>query len=404
MIGHLLAFLAIAVADRFRIVGPGLRASSPLAVCAALAYTLSVARTSPDEPRHVALALVAAVLALVTGSVVQELTSYRGQSRRAHLTSLVGRVVAVTVSSCLYGWLATGDGPLAARLVSEPRLNALVMLGVLTVGLVLDLVVTSLPLARRGFAAWRRRIADETRSSLGMTLGVMFMATVIAMAAPDLQAASVLVFTVPMIFIWVAWTRYLGVRQTYREGIAALSQVTEISGHTRPGHARLVADLSVRMGRDQHLSARELVDLEYAGLLHDIGQVALPEPIPQGSTTLAAPVDQRRIQHDTVHIVRETGVLDSVADILAHQVTPFRNMRELGEEIPLASRILKAANAAADLLPEAPTRGDVEAAIERLHLGLGYEYDPMVVASLERVIDGAVLAAPLESAGGRRRR
>ena len=92
-----------------------------------------------------------------------------------------------------------------------------------------------------------------------------------------------------------------------------------------------------------------MLDLEYAALLHDIGQVALVEPIPGGATVLAAPADQRRIEADTVAIVRETGVLEGVAAILEHQTTPYRQVRELGEEIPLTSRIIKVVNAFEDL-------------------------------------------------------
>jgi response regulator RpfG family c-di-GMP phosphodiesterase len=134
------------------------------------------------------------------------------------------------------------------------------------------------------------------------------------------------------------------------------------------------------------MSERELLDLEYAALLHDIGQIALVEPIPGGATVLAAPADQRRIARDTVDIVRETGVLDDVAEILEHQTTPFRQMRELGEEIPLASRILKLVNAYEDLTGGRTLASARETAIERIHLGLGYEYDPKVVDVLVQVV------------------
>ncbi len=138
----------------------------------------------------------------------------------------------------------------------------------------------------------------------------------------------------------------------------------------------------VRVGRELGLSERELLDLEYAALLHDIGQVALVEPIPGGATVLAAPADQRRIEADTVAIVRETGVLDGAARILEHQTTPYRQVRELGEEIPLTSRIIKVVNAYEDLTAGARSARAREAAVERIYLGLGYEYDPRVVDAL----------------------
>jgi response regulator RpfG family c-di-GMP phosphodiesterase len=132
------------------------------------------------------------------------------------------------------------------------------------------------------------------------------------------------------------------------------------------------------------MGQRELTDLEYAALLHDLGQVALRAPIPQGATVMAAPADQQRIAHDGAEIVRTTGVLDSVATILEAQTTPYRQVREFGQDLPMSSRIIKVANAYDDLC--APNGND-DRAMERIHLGLGYEYDPRVVDSLTRVLE-----------------
>jgi HD-GYP domain len=101
---------------------------------------------------------------------------------------------------------------------------------------------------------------------------------------------------------------------------------------------------------------------------------------------LAAPADQRRIAHDGAEIVRQTGVLDNVAVILEAQITPYRQMRELGEDLPLSSRIIKVCNAYDDLTGEGADLARRHAAIERIHLGLGYEYDPRVVDALVRVL------------------
>mgnify|MGYP003453253490 CR=1 FL=1 len=40
---------------------------------------------------------------------------------------------------------------------------------------------------------------------------------------------------------------------------------------------------------------RDLDDLEYAALMHDIGQLSLSDPIPGGATTMVSPLDQRQI-------------------------------------------------------------------------------------------------------------
>ena len=193
----------------------------------------------------------------------------------------------------------------------------------------------------------------------------------------------------PLVLTLFAFRRYVSIRATYLQSIRTLSRLTDAAGYTPAGHSERVADLALRVGRELALPEREMLDLEYAALLHDIGQVALVEPIPGGATVLAAPADQRRIEADTVAIVRETGVLESVARILEHQTTPYRQVRELGEEIPLTSRIIKVVNAYEDLNRGARGRRSRDAALERIYLGLGYEYDPRVVDALLRVLEVA---------------
>jgi response regulator RpfG family c-di-GMP phosphodiesterase len=136
------------------------------------------------------------------------------------------------------------------------------------------------------------------------------------------------------------------------------------------------------------MSDAELRDLEYAALMHDIGQLSLPEPIPGGATVVAAPADQRRIAGLGADVIRQTGVLDEVAHIVDKQAEPYRRAHErMREDIPLASRIIKAVNAYDDLVGDSFETGRRLEAIERLRLGMAYEYDPMVVDSLAKSVE-----------------
>jgi response regulator RpfG family c-di-GMP phosphodiesterase len=74
-------------------------------------------------------------------------------------------------------------------------------------------------------------------------------------------------------------------------------------------------------------------------------------------------------------------VLDRVAEIVRRQCDTC------AETPPLASRIIKAANAYDDLVGGSSDRDRAGAALERLRLGSGGEYDPTVVEAMARVID-----------------
>ena len=136
------------------------------------------------------------------------------------------------------------------------------------------------------------------------------------------------------------------------------------------------------------LSPRQLSVLEDAALLHDIGQVSLDRPIPDGATTEAAPLDQRAIAEAGAGIVRRTGRMESVATLLDAQATPYHMEVIEGAQIPLGSRIIKVCNAYVDHLAGEPGRHSL--AVERLYLGLGYEYDPRVIDALMAELGGEV--------------
>ena len=161
-----------------------------------------------------------------------------------------------------------------------------------------------------------------------------------------------------------------------------------MGGYTETGHSRRVSRLAVTVGREMGVSERDLTDLEYAALMHDIGQLSLPEPIPGGATTLVAPVDQRRIAELGAAVIRQTGVLDNAANIVERQSDPYRPHRgSLDPDLPLESRIIKAVNAYDDLVGASLESDRKLQAIGRLELGVDREFDPAVVDALARIIE-----------------
>lgn len=213
-------------------------------------------------------------------------------------------------------------------------------------------------------------------------------------------------FAVPLLLTQFAFRRFAAVRTTYRQTIRALAQVTEVSGYVARGHGRRVTALAVEMARELGLPESQLVDLEYAALLHDIGQLSLTEPIPAGSTLVVPPAERQRVAALGADVIKTTGVLDWVAAIVARQADPYRRHREPPDPtLPIESRIIKAASAFDDVVTGlSRNRGagadgttaadDIKAidpelaadAMERLRLGMAYEYDPRVVDALHAVL------------------
>ena len=72
------------------------------------------------------------------------------------------------------------------------------------------------------------------------------------------------------------------------------------------------------------------------------------------------------------------------------QSEPYRRAHETHRsEVPLASRIIKAVNAYDDLVGDSVLLSSQLEALERLRLGMAYEYDPTVVESLSKTVERA---------------
>ena len=158
-----------------------------------------------------------------------------------------------------------------------------------------------------------------------------------------------------------------------------------VGGYVEAGHSRRVSRLAQGIGRELGMSESTLLELEYAALMHDIGQLSLRDPIPSGATVLASPREQRSIAELGAAIIRETGVLDGVAELVRRQCEPYLGDGDAGPP-PLGSRIIKVANAFDDLVGGSTDQERVDAVLQRLRMDTGHEYDPVVVEALATVL------------------
>jgi hypothetical protein len=277
--------------------------------------------------------------------------------------------------------------PYADELRGHESLTVLAMLGAVILAGSMDAVLSSVVRAGGDPVRLRTALRDEVRASGGIGAAIGATGVLIALAARPLGLWALPVFTIPLLVTQFSIRRFATIRATSLQTIRALSRVTEVGGYVEPGHSRRVSTLSVALGHEVGLSEAELLDLEYAALMHDIGQLSFTDPIPGGATLVVAPIERRRIAELGADIIRTTGTLERVADIVERQADPYRHAGEGADaDLPVASRIIKVANAFDDLVGDRTDRATSEAALERLRLGTAVEYDPRVVEALDRVL------------------
>ncbi|GAA3476569.1 HD-GYP domain-containing protein [Streptomyces yanii] len=381
--GHALAFGVLITVGELARWGalPGEREPAPLGAAGALAYAL-LGRSGGQPTTHGVLQVIAVLVAAQLVAAVPHVA--RGSGPTAD--QLARRIVTVSFAAVCFQPLYNsgrtadwfGDGPFFA-------LFLLVLLGLTAL---CDAVLGAL-LLRSGALPHGVRsrgdtsipygplLRDELRALLGIGSAVCATGAVMALGVAVAGLWALPVLCVPLLLAQVSFRRFVAVRTTYRQTIASLARSTEIAGYTPHGHARRVAVLCTAVGRELGLSGAELTVLEYAALMHDIGQLSLVDPVPDGATAPLPAAEQRRIALLGGAVVRQTGVDSEIAVVVERQADPYR-------EQPLPARIVRAVNAYDDLCGEGLS--SPLGALERLRLGTAHDYQPEVVESLAKVL------------------
>jgi hypothetical protein len=370
-----LAFGAlISLGEVLRLSLEGGRESAPIGSAGAFAYAviLSVGGKPAAQPALQVIAVAAA------GMMVGALP-HLAAGRPAGLAGIASRLIAVAAVAAMFRPLSMVLGIANLR---HWGLALVAMAGVLVVGWCAECLIGALISADALRARFTVALWDEMRVQLPLGVAVAATAILIAFAADMMGLAALGVFIAPLLVTQMAFRRYAGIRATYLETVRALARVTEVGGYVEDGHARRVGRLAVVVGRELGMSEPELLELEYAALMHDIGQLSLRDPIPGGATVLASPEQQRRIAELGAAVIDQAGVLDRVAQIVRCQSLPWRGP---DGDPPIGSRIIRAANAFDDLVGASVETSRAMAALEWLRLDTATEYDPRVVEALAKV-------------------
>ena len=373
-----LAFGAlVALGELLRLNLPGDRESAPLGTAGALAYALLI-RVGNVPARHAALQVVAvAAVGMIVGAL-----PHVAVGRPTGLAGMASRLIGVACAAFAFRPLADSR---AIGTYWWAALAAMTM-AVLAAWLV-DIVIAALIRADTLRARFGVALHDEMRVQAPLGAAVAASAMLIAFAAEVMGLAAVAVFIAPLLVSQVAFRKYSGIRATYLQTVRALARVTEIGGYVESGHSDRVSRLAVAVGRELGMAEPSLLELEYAALMHDIGQLSLRDPIPGGATVLVSPENQRRIAELGAEVIQQAKVLGNVAGIVRMQSDPCRTGEPGGgTPPPLSSRIIRAAGAFDDLVGSSLDPARASAAIERLRLDTAAEYDARVVEALSRIV------------------
>lgn len=384
-----LAFcVLIASGEMVRLRLPDDRMQAPIGLAGALGYALlshipeaglaDGARAMHTIPQTVVVVAVGMLLGALPHAIAGRASELEGIARHVLVVAAVAAGFRpMVLDDGINRWLEDHAG-------SYPALTIMAVLLVWPVEAALAAGVAAGRLRGPFFALFR----NEMEAYLGIGSAIASTGVLIALATWEIGLWALPVVSLPLLLAQLAYRRYTAIRRTQIETIRALSRTTEVGGYTETGHARRVADLALAVGRDIGLSEERSRLLHYAALMHDLGQLSLADPIPSGATVFQPPDERRRIAERGAAVVRQTGVMDEVAVIVEAQAEQYRRPH-VGDdlEVPVESRIIKVVNAYDDLVGGTNAEDVRLDALEELRLGMAYEYDPRVVASLARVLE-----------------
>ena len=129
------------------------------------------------------------------------------------------------------------------------------------------------------------------------------------------------------------------------------------------------------------LTRSNIEELEYAALMHDIGRITLTEP-----AIIRAGYTDDDIARWGAEIISQAPYLERIADHVRRLHEPYRKPGEQTDPaISTISKIVRATSAYDHLVVEREL--SALQAIEVLHQGAAYDFDPHVVASMRRVLE-----------------
>jgi putative nucleotidyltransferase with HDIG domain len=188
---------------------------------------------------------------------------------------------------------------------------------------------------------------------------------------------------------WLAGAmRMERVGASYRNLGAVFANAIDAKDANRTGHSKAVSYYAATVARGMGLSEHDVERVEFAGLLHDIGKISVPDLVLKKESPLT--LDELEIiRHATIagaEWLREVDGLQEIALMVRHQAERYDGGGYpdglTGEAIPLGARILAVAlRFSAMTKPRAHRRAMsvVGGALEAVAQEAGTSLDPRVV-------------------------
>jgi len=183
------------------------------------------------------------------------------------------------------------------------------------------------------------------------------------------------------------------IRKLFLGAIEALASALEAKDRYTGGHSRRVTEIALALGTELGLSAKDMEDLRWGSLLHDVGKIAVDQRIQNKPDSLTPEEYEHLMIHTHVgaDIVRPV-VNERIIEIIEHHHDHYDgcglNQVVAGKDIPLGARILAVADAFDALTSDRPYRPAMsrEGALDEIKRCMRTQFDPVVANAFLRIM------------------
>jgi len=185
------------------------------------------------------------------------------------------------------------------------------------------------------------------------------------------------------------------IRKLTGQIVKTLSSTIDAKDRYTNGHSSRVAQYSLMLAEQLHLSPESMQELEYAALLHDVGKIGIPDEIIKKNSRLS----QEEYEVIKDHPIIGDQILANITEIPSLKIGArwhheWYNGKgypdgKKGEETDLFARIIGVADAYDAMTSNRRYRGQLtqEAVREQFVKGRGTQFDPEITDLMLAIID-----------------
>ena len=193
---------------------------------------------------------------------------------------------------------------------------------------------------------------------------------------------------------FITFRDHIKIKETFHKNIILiLAKALDFYSPYTKGHSERVADLSAKIAEEMGLSKDEVRKVYWAGIIHDVGKIFVPQDIINKPERLTGEEYELIKLHaiKSAEIIKEIEGLEEIANIVRHHHercdgTGYPDGLKC-HEIPLEAKIIAVADAFDAMTSERPYREALtpEEALNEIIKNSGTQFDPQVVQAFVRV-------------------